>query len=162
MTCRDAVELVEAIAADDRAVDAELRAHFETCPRCSAALATARRVEAALAGLPAPAAPPRFTAAVLARIRRERWRSEQHVDRLFNAAIAVAVLLIAGGVFALLNLAGLMNVAAGGLEVASTAARQLAGHAAPVIETYVAGAALLASAVVMWWWAERKSLVGSR
>jgi anti-sigma factor RsiW len=156
VTCRDALELVEAVAAGDLEVGGELRAHFETCLRCAAALAAARRVEAALAGELPPSAPPRFTAAVLGRIRRERWRSEQHLDRIFNVAIAVAVLLIAGGVFALLNLAGLVKAGQGAIEIASGAARQLAGHAAPVIETYVAGAALLASAVAMWWWAERQ------
>ena len=39
-------------------------------------------------------APAAFASMVVARVRNERWRSEQHVDRVFNVEIAVAVLLI--------------------------------------------------------------------
>src|SRR3954468_7458661 len=113
MTCKEALELVEPVAASDIVVDADARAHFETCLGCAAALASARRLEMMLAAREVPVAPPRFTAAVTQRLRRERWRSEQHVDLLFNAAIAVAVLLIAGGGFALMNLSGVMAAAGG-------------------------------------------------
>ncbi len=50
-----------------------------------------------------PPAPAAFTAAVLQRIRRDHWQSEQNVDRLFNLAMVAAVLLVVGGVAALLN-----------------------------------------------------------
>ena len=106
MTCKMALELVEPIASGDLEPDAAARAHFESCPQCASALATARRLEAVLAGRAAPAAPERFTSSVLQRIRRERWRAEQHVDRLFNVAIAVALLLITGGILALMNMSG--------------------------------------------------------
>ena len=122
MTCKEALELVEPIAAADIAVDAIARAHFETCPGCAAVLASARRVEMMLAGREVPLAPPGFTPAVMQRLRRQRWRSEQRVDYLFNAAIAVALLLIAGGIFALMNISGVM-AAAGGTWTARGVAR---------------------------------------
>ncbi|MGH2604849.1 MAG: hypothetical protein ACRDJ9_36325, partial [Dehalococcoidia bacterium] len=112
LTCQDALDVVEPIAAGDLEVDAALRFHFETCPRCASALASARRLETALAGRDAPAAPPGFTTAVVARVRRERWRSEQHVDRIFNVGIAAAILLVLGAVAALLNVSGVLSTAA--------------------------------------------------
>ena len=87
MTCSDALHLVEAIAAGDLEVDDNVRAHFETCPRCASTLASARRLELALQARPKPQAPSRFTQTVLGRIRHERWRSEERVDRAFNVAI---------------------------------------------------------------------------
>ena len=41
MLCKDASELIEPIASGDLQPDAAARAHFETCPRCASALATA-------------------------------------------------------------------------------------------------------------------------
>jgi anti-sigma factor RsiW len=155
MTCKDALELVEPIAAGDLVVDAAVRAHFETCPRCAAALASARRIEAWLAGREAITAPPRFTAAVVQRLRRERWRSEQQVDRLFNVAIAMALLLIVGGILALMNLSGVMAAAAGTWTAVASLGEQFARSAAPSLNTYVAAVFLLMTALGMWWWAER-------
>ena len=155
MTCKEALELVEPIAAADIAVDAIARAHFETCPRCAAVLASARRVEMMLAGREVPLAPPGFTPAVMQRLRRERWRSEQRVDYLFNAAIAVALLLIAGGIFALMNISGVMAAAGGTWTAVASLGEQLARTAAPTLDTYVAAILLLLSALGMWWWAER-------
>ncbi len=54
MTCSQVLELVEAIASGDAAVDDVVRDHLETCPRCASALAAARRLEAMLAARPAP------------------------------------------------------------------------------------------------------------
>jgi anti-sigma factor RsiW len=156
LTCGDARELVEPIASGDVEVDARLRAHFESCPRCAAALATARRIETALAARAAPDAPPRFKSAVLARVRRERWRSEQRVDRIFNLGIAAAVLLMVGGLAALLNVSGVLAAAGATWEVLSTASQHALERAAPAVKTYVAAAAFMMSALVMWWWAERR------
>jgi anti-sigma factor RsiW len=155
MTCKDVLDLVEPIAAGDLVPDAALRAHVETCPRCAGELASARRLEAMLAGREAPAAPARFTALVLQRIRSERWRSEQQVDRLFNVAIAASLLLIAGGILALMNLTGVLAAATGTWTTAASLTGQLAENAAPTLNTYVAGICLLISALGMWWWAER-------
>ena len=106
VTCSDVLHLVEAVAAGDLEVDDRLRAHLETCPSCASALASARRLEAALQARPSPPAPAQFTTAVLAKIRHERWRSEERVDRIFNVAIAAAVLLVVGSVLALTNVDG--------------------------------------------------------
>jgi hypothetical protein len=155
MTCKEALELVEPIAASDIVVDAIARAHFESCLGCAAVLASARRVEMMLAGREVPVAPARFTAVVMQRLRRERWRSEQHVDLFFNAAIAVALLLIVGGVFALMNLSGVMALATGTWTALASLGQQFARSAAPTLNTYVAAVLLLLSALGMWWWAER-------
>src|SRR5436190_20101063 len=97
LTCRETDELMEAVAAGDQPADAAFVAHVQTCVRCAAELASARRIEDVLAARPTAAAPPRFAAAVASRIRREYWRSEQQVDRVFNLAVAAGFIAIAGG-----------------------------------------------------------------
>jgi hypothetical protein len=156
VTCSEAVHLVEAIAAGDLIVEEGIRAHFESCPRCASALASARRVEAALKARPAPEAPASFTPAVLARIRQERWRSEQHVDRVFNVAIAAAAMLVLGGVIGLTNVSAVAAVAGSVWGFVPHVMNQMAEEAAPKVLTYIAAVGLLMSALVMWWWAERR------
>jgi anti-sigma factor RsiW len=156
MTCRDALHLVEAIAAGDLEVDDAVRAHFESCPACASALAAARRIELALQARAALAAPPRFTSSVLARIRNDRWRSEQRVDRIFNVAIVAASLLVIAGLAALTNVGALLSVGGwiwGGMAQLSG---QLVQQAAPTLMSYVAAGFLLMSTLAMWWWAERR------
>jgi len=148
MTCEDVLDLVEPIAAGDEPVSDAVRRHLETCPSCAAALAGARRVEGALARREAPLAPAQFVSAVQQAVRRERWRSEQQVDRVFNLAIAVAVLLVIGGLAAVLNVGSVLSIAGGAWGV-------VASVAVPTLNTYVAAAALLVSALGMWWWAEK-------
>jgi anti-sigma factor RsiW len=155
MRCDRTLELAEPVAAGDIEVDLELRAHLESCPRCSSALASARRIEAALASRPAPSAPDRFVPAVMQRIRRERWRSEQQVDRLFNVAVAAAIVLIAGGIAALLNVGGVLAGVTGFWDVMSRLSGDVIRQAAPTVNTYIAAAGLLISALGMWWWADR-------
>jgi predicted anti-sigma-YlaC factor YlaD len=154
--CEAAVDLVEAIAAGDLAPDAATRAHLESCPSCAAALAAAGRVHALLLAVDTPTAPASFTPDVLQRIRRDRWRTEQHIDRLFNVAIAAAVAIVVVGIAAMLNVDGVLALAGGAWVLLRDASRDAVKQAAPLIFTYVAAAGLLASALVMWWWAERK------
>jgi anti-sigma factor RsiW len=156
VTCTDALHLVEAIAAGDLAVDETVRTHFETCPRCASALASARRLESALQARPKPQAPARFTQTVLGRIRQERWRSEQRVDRVFNVAIVVAVLLVAGGVAALTNVDAMLGAARTLWGFVAAVGGQALQTAAPMLLTYIAAAGLLMSALAMWWWADRR------
>jgi anti-sigma factor RsiW len=156
MTCRESVALVEAIAAGDLDVEEHVRAHFETCPGCAAALASARRLELALRARLAPPAPERFTSAVLGRIRGERWRSEQKVDRIFNVAIALASLLVVIGLAALANVGAALSAAGWVWGTAAEVSGQLLQQAASTLVTYVAAAALLMSTLAMWWWAERR------
>jgi len=156
LTCLNALDMVEPIAAGDLEVDPAVRFHFETCPRCASALASARRIATALAGRKAPAAPPGFTAAVIARVRRERWRTEQRVDRIFNVGIAAAVLIVIGGVLALVNVSGVLSTAASAWQLMSVVTNPTATRVTPPLATYAAAAAFMASALVMWWWAERR------
>jgi anti-sigma factor RsiW len=154
MTCDDILDLIEPIAADDLTPSDEMRAHLESCPSCAAALATARRIEATLATRLVVEAPPRFAASVHQRIRRERWVEEQRVDRIFNVAIAAAVLLLVGGVLFLLRGSAVLEAAGQFLALASTFSGEAAESAAPSLGTYVAATGLFVSGLAMWWWAE--------
>jgi anti-sigma factor RsiW len=156
LSCEEVLDQVEPIAAGELDVDARVSAHVETCPRCAAALAAARRIEAALSVRQYPAPPPRFTAAVIARVRRERWRTEQRVDRLFNVAVAAALLLMIGGATALFNVDGVLAGAAVVARVVSTAAGRSLDADVPSLPTYVGSIGLFVSALGMWWWAERR------
>ena len=156
MTCDDVLQIVEAIAAGDVEVDSVLRAHFETCPRCASTLASARRLETMLAARPKPKAPDGFTQAVLARIRQEQWQSEERVDRVFNVAIVIALLLVVGSVLALTNVDAALGAAGAVWGMVASASGQAVSAAAPVVLTYVAAIGLLMSALVMWWWADRR------
>src|SRR5687768_11748976 len=122
MTCQDVEDRIEAVAAGDQPADGAFLAHVETCVRCAAALASARRIEAVLAARPLPEAPPRFAAGVASRIRRDYWRSEQQVDRMFNAAVAAGLIAIAGGTLALVNVSAVID----GLGAGLTALQALA------------------------------------
>ena len=155
MTCRDVVHLVEAIAAGDLEVAGDVRAHLETCPTCAAELASARRVETLLQARRVGEPSPRFASDVLARIRDDRWQSEQRVDRIFNVAIAAAVLLVVGGLAALTNVSGVLAGSAWLWGVMAQASGYMLETAAPVLLTYIAAAGLLMTALLMWWWAER-------
>lgn len=158
MTCEEARDRIEPVAGGE-AADEAFRTHVETCVRCAAALARARTIEAALASRPAPAAPPRFAPAVASRIRREYWRAEQQVDRLFNAAVAAALVAIAGGTLALVNLSGVTAAIRAGLAalptLAAGPATSAAAQAAPLASTYLFGGAFLVTALIVWSWAER-------
>ena len=156
MTCKDVIELVDAIAAGDLEPTPQVRAHVETCPGCASVLASARRLEAALSAWEAPAAPARFVPVVLQRVSRERWHAEQQVDRLFNLAMVAALVIVAGGVFALMNVSGVIAAASETLGVIATVRGEVARQAAPSVNTYIAAGGLLASALGMWWWAERR------
>ena len=156
MQCADILDLVEPIAAGDLLPDERVREHLHSCPACAGALASARRLEALLKGMDIPAAPAAFAAQVLQRIRRERWRSEQNVDRLFNVAIVAAVIVIAGGLLALLNVGTVISLTGSIWALLREGSRETVRTAAPTVLTYVAAAGLLASALGMWAWAERR------
>ena len=156
MTCKDVADFIEPIAAGEIQPTADVRAHLETCPSCAAALAAARRLEAILASTAPPPVPDRFVASVLQRVRRERWRMEQNVDRLFNAAMIAALVIVAVGVFGLMNLSGVVAASDGAWATLQTLSSQLGQRMLPVVDTYIAAAGLLLTALGMWWWAERR------
>ncbi len=144
------------VASGEEPASDAFRVHVEGCIRCAAALATARRIHEVLEARPAPDAPPRFTAAVLARVRTERWRSEQQVDRLFNVALVIGVLAVVGGLVALFNLGGVIGAVGGATEVLGRIVRESSRQAAPALSTYLAAAGLLTVTLVAWWLAEHR------
>ena len=160
MTCKDAEERIEAVAAGDEP-DGAFAAHVEGCARCAAALSRARRIEQALAARPVPAAPPRFAAAVATRIRLDDWRSEQQVDRMFNVAVAAGLIAIAGGTLALVNLGAVMDAIAAGCVRAQRRVdqpRRRDGRATvPAFSTYLLAGGFVVTAVLVWSWAEREA-----
>jgi len=156
MQCADVLDLVEPIAAGDLLPDERVREHLHSCPACAGALASAQRLETLLKGMEFPTAPAAFAARVLQRIRRDRWRSEQNVDRLFNVAIVAAVILIAGGLLALLNVGTVISLTGSVWTLLKESSLETARTAVPTVLTYVAAAGLLASALGMWAWAERR------
>src|SRR5215213_543453 len=133
MSCNELLELIEPLAAGDVHPDAAVRAHLESCVTCAAALASAQRLEAGLKAMEIPPAPASFTGAVLQRIRKDRWQSEQNVDRLFNLAIAAAVLLMAGGLAAMLNVDGVLRVTASAWLLVRGSLRSTVESAAPTL-----------------------------
>jgi hypothetical protein len=155
MTCREVADLIEPIAADELEPTPDVRAHLESCPSCALMLATARRLEAALAAVQPPPVPDRFVAAVLYRVRRERWRLERNVDLLFNAAMVAALLIVAVAVLALFDVSGVVSATSGAWSGLSEIGTQIARQMAPAINTYIAAAGLLLTVLGMWWWAER-------
>jgi anti-sigma factor RsiW len=156
MTCRDVLDRVEAVAAGDEPATPELRSHLEGCLACAAALAEARRVEELLAARPAPSAPARFGVAVTSRIRQERWRSEQHIDRMFNAALLLGVLAITVGLLALFNVNAMAAAFTGSLAILNRVGEEIVVQAAPRFSIYLGAAGFLATALFVWWWAERR------
>lgn len=154
MKCKEVLDIVEEIAAGARPVNDSSRQHIESCRRCAAALATARSIESMLARRPAPQAPPRFTATVQQRIRRERWTQEQQVDRIFNLAMALAALLVVAGGVVAFNAAAILGTASVISAAMETLGTELLRNAQPRLPTYAAATALLLSGLFMWWWAE--------
>ena len=155
MTCREVADLIEPIAADELEPAADVRAHLESCPACARMVADARRLDAVLAALQPPPVPDRFVAAVLQRVRRERWRMERNVDLLFNVAMVAALLIVATGVLALFDVSGVVAASSGAWTGLSEMGTQMARQMAPAINTYIAAAGLLLTVLGMWWWAER-------
>lgn len=155
MTCREVEERIEAVASGDELATDAFRLHVEGCIRCAAALAMARRIEDALTASP-PAAPARFTAAMLARLRSERWQSEQQVDRLFNAALAVGIIAVVGGILALFNVGGVIAAVGTTTQTLGRLATEASHQALPAMSTYALAAGLLGVTLLAWWIAERR------
>jgi hypothetical protein len=75
---------------------------------------------------------------------------------LFNVAIAFALVVVAGGIAALMNLSGVLSGAAMLWDTLAIAGQTAVRHVAPALVTYVAAGGLLLTALGMWWWAERR------
>lgn len=156
MTCQELDDRIEALASGDAPQTPATQAHLAECLRCQAAFARARRIERWLADPAPPQAPSRFTADVLARVRRERWQSEQALDRWFNLTIAAGVLLVVTAVALLTNVSGLAAVTADVARVMRDGTSVMADRLAADLPTYAVATGLLTSTIAVWWWAERR------
>jgi hypothetical protein len=154
MTCDAVDELIEPLAAGDLAMTGEIAAHLDGCVRCRRALAVATTIERTLAAQPAPAVPDAFVPAVMARVRVERWRSEQHLDLIFNALVGLAVLVATGGLVAVMSVSGLSAVSEDLVRFFLRGAVEVTRSAMPRAGMYVAATVLAVSTLALWWWAE--------
>jgi predicted anti-sigma-YlaC factor YlaD len=157
MFCDEALDAVEPIAAGDLTPDGRVAEHLATCPNCAAALASARRLETMLQARAVPRPGAQFTSRTVARVRRERWRSEQVVDVGFNVAIIAVVAAVVGGIWMVLQRSGLSAVSSDAVDLFGSGIVALAHRVAPSVPLYAAATGVLATALVLWWWAERES-----
>src|SRR5262249_38907114 len=117
MTCEDVLNAVDLIAAGELAEDARISSHLATCPSCSSALESARRLDALLRQRPVPMPSAQFTARTMARIRRARWRNEQTIDWIFNAALVLVALGITAGLWIIARRTGITFVGNDALQL---------------------------------------------
>jgi len=155
MTCDAFDDLIEPLAAGEIAITEEIQVHLDGCARCRGALATATAIERTLAAQPVPAVSDAFVPAVMARVRVERWRSEQHLDLVFNALVGLAVLLATGGLVAVMSVSGLSAVSADLVRFFLRGAVEMTRYAMPHAGMYVAATVLAVSTLGLWWWAEQ-------
>jgi anti-sigma factor RsiW len=154
MRCTDIDELIEPIAAGEIEPDAVMSAHLQSCEVCGRALAMARQIDLVFAAQPAPEPPPGFTAALMTRLRRERWRSEQFLDVAFNVAVGLAVAVGVGGVVMVATASGLAAVSADLVRVFLSATTSALATIAPALPVYALASAVVVSWLLVWWWAE--------
>ena len=153
MSCHDANAYLEAVAVGESVPDA-IRAHVYVCPHCAARLRLAERIERTLAARPVAVPPATFTTAVVARVRRQRWRAEQVIDWGFNIFLAIGLALIVSGVAGIFWASGLVVISrdvfaafAAGSEMAMTGVLSQA-------RTVFMAAVLLTLTLGVWWWVE--------
>jgi anti-sigma factor RsiW len=155
MTCQEFDERIDALAAGDEVQTPETRAHLETCHRCQAAFARAVQIEQTLASRPAPPAPPSFTSRVTSAVRHANWESEQSLDRWFNVAVAVSILLAACGVWLLANVSGMAAVGADAGRLLRDGATLAADRFGGNVAAYFGATLVLLFSVAVWSWAEQ-------
>jgi anti-sigma factor RsiW len=153
MQCHDLDAWVDALAADQDAPP-DIAAHVTACARCRRALANARAVELALRDREQPRVPPDFTIAVMARVRRERWRSEQILDWSFNAAVAAGIALVAVGLAGLAWATGLISIGGDMMTLVATASDIFAARVAQEVPTISVAVLLLTMTLALWWWVQ--------
>jgi hypothetical protein len=154
MRCADLEPLIEAIADESLEPSPEDRVHLESCAVCAGRLGRARAIHGLLLTRELPSPPPAFTAGVMARVQRERWKDEQAVDFGFNLAIAAGVLLIVSGALGLAWLFGLLTFGVDVRGLMTAVANQWVDRAIQQLQTIVMAMVLLTMALGLWWWAE--------
>jgi hypothetical protein len=155
MFCDEILELIEPIAAGDLTPDGRMSAHLASCAGCAAALESARGLERVLQTRSAPRPTPQFTARIMGRLRRDRWRREQFLDAGFNLAIGLVLFGVVVAAWLLLYRSGLTGVGQQAVDLLNAAVVNVARRVVPSLPLYVGAAALLATALGVWWWAER-------
>jgi hypothetical protein len=153
--CDHLEPLIEAIADGSYQPGTDDAQHLATCQVCSARVAAARGIESLLTlrdvAVPAPA----FTAAVMARVGQERWKTERVIDLGFNLAMAAGIVFILAGAAGLGWSLGLVNI-----TIDVQAIWEAFGHSVVTsrvlsqVQTIAMASALLTMALVLWWWAE--------
>jgi hypothetical protein len=99
MNCETASELIEPLAAEDIELTSELRAHLDTCPRCTAELQVACRIHASLLSGRAHA-PRHFTATVLQRLPAQHtWSLQDGMETMLDSALALSVAALIVGIW---------------------------------------------------------------
>jgi anti-sigma factor RsiW len=152
--CDELEPLMEAIADGSLEPAPGPRAHLAACAGCAARLERARAVEQWLAVREAPQPPASFTAAVMARVGQEQWRTERVVDLGFNLAVAAGVLVILAGGAGLAWSLGVFTLNVEIEALVRAASMQVEGRVINQLQTMGMAALLLTLALVLWWWAE--------
>jgi len=155
--CDDLEPLIEAIADGTIEPSPDDAAHVSSCPVCSARLAEAQRIEQWLSAREMPQPAPAFTAAVMARIGEEKWKTERVVDIGFNLAIAAGVLVIIMGGAGLALSLGFLTIRIDTDVLMSVLMSQVEGRVINQLQTTAIAAVVLTMALVLWWWAEAAS-----
>jgi anti-sigma factor RsiW len=153
MTCADAADLIESVAAGELAPDASLSAHLAGCPACAQSVQTARQIDGLLRARPVPSAPSQFTSHVVARLHRATWRREQIVDAVFNSLMIAAALIVAAGFWIALQRSGVSLVNRDAVDIFSAGMLTAAQKVAPSLPLYAGATGLIVAALGLWWWA---------
>ena len=154
MRCDELELLIEAIADGTIEPSPEDRAHLSSCPTCSERLAEARRIERWLSARELPQPVPAFTAAVMARIGEEKWKTERVVDIGFNVFVAAGVLVFIAFGAGLAWSLGFLTVTLDTEELLRAFFSQVEGRVINQLQTTAIAAVVLTMALALWWWAE--------
>lgn len=154
MRCEDIDPIVEELADGSLPAGAERDAHIASCARCSARLANARAIHALLVSREVATPPAGFTAAVMARVVRERWQTERAIDLGFNLAVAAGVLVLISGGIGLAWSAGFFRFTVDVQPILVALTTPMANRVVSQLQTVVMAAAILTTALGLWWWAE--------
>lgn len=154
MRCEDIDPIIEELADGSLVAEAEQAAHLGSCARCSARLANAQGIHALLVAREVAQPSAAFTAAVMARVARERWQVERAIDIGFNLAIAAGVLILIGGAAGLAWASGLLTITIDLSAVLAAVTTPMANRVVSQLQTMVMAVLILVTALGLWWWAE--------
>lgn len=154
MSCEAVRDRIEEVASGEATFDAGAAAHVDGCARCRGRLARARAIHQVLAARPQPEPPAQFTADVMARIRRERWRAEQWLDAGFNVAVVAGMLFIVAGLVTVLWASGVAAIGGDLIALAASGTGVIVERLARDAQAVALTLAFLTAAAGVWWWAE--------